>query len=116
MRSIADTIRVTRLTRRLKTAGGGRTAPLLRAVYFVISLLILSFPVLAQEQGGGEADVKLPNLNSATFLGGISGGNLLMIGLVVSALGLVFGLMIYVRLRTMPVHSSMLEVSELIYE
>lgn len=37
-------------------------------------------------------------------------------GLVVSALGLVFGLVIYQRLRKMPVHTSMLEVSELIYE
>ncbi len=37
-------------------------------------------------------------------------------GLVVSALGLIFGLIIFTRLRNMPVHSSMLEVSELIYE
>ena len=39
-----------------------------------------------------------------------------MWGLLVSALGLVFGLMIFIRLKNMPVHSSMLEVSELIYE
>jgi len=71
---------------------------------------------MAQENGGGEANLKLPDLNSATFLGGINGGTLLMGGLVVSALGLVFGLIIFVRLRNMPVHSSMLEVSELIYE
>jgi K(+)-stimulated pyrophosphate-energized sodium pump len=116
MPSIVDTTRVTRLTGRRKTAGGGRTAPLLRAILFVLSLLILPLPVFAQEQGGGEADVKLPDLNSATFLGNITGHNLLMIGLLVSALGLVFGLIIYVRLRKMPVHSSMLEVSELIYE
>jgi K(+)-stimulated pyrophosphate-energized sodium pump len=37
-------------------------------------------------------------------------------GLAVSALGLVFGLVIYQRLRKMPVHTSMLEVSEPIYE
>ena len=37
-------------------------------------------------------------------------------GLVVSALGLIFGLIIFVRLRNMPVHDSMREVSELIYE
>ena len=35
---------------------------------------------------------------------------------MVSALGLVFGLMIFVRLRNMPVHAAMREVSELIYE
>ena len=39
-----------------------------------------------------------------------------MAGLVVSALGLVFGLVIFMRLKNMPVHASMLEVSELIYE
>jgi K(+)-stimulated pyrophosphate-energized sodium pump len=37
-------------------------------------------------------------------------------GLVVSALGLIFGLIIFTRLRNMPVHDSMREVSELIYE
>jgi K(+)-stimulated pyrophosphate-energized sodium pump len=33
-----------------------------------------------------------------------------------SVLGLVFGLMMYTHLRNLPVHSSMLEISELIYE
>src|SRR5208282_6647372 len=37
-------------------------------------------------------------------------------GLVVSFLGLVFGLTMFVKLRNLPVHSSMREVSELIYE
>jgi len=116
MISIVDTIRVGRLTGRRKAAASGRTAPLLRMVLIFLSLLALSLPLMAQEQGGGEADLNLPSLNTATFLGGIAGGTLLMGGLVVSALGLVFGLMIYVRLRNMPVHSSMREVSELIYE
>ena len=65
---------------------------------------------------GGEANLILPDLSSATFLGGIGGRTLLMGGLVVSALGFVFGLVIFVRLRNMPVHSAMREVSELIYE
>jgi K(+)-stimulated pyrophosphate-energized sodium pump len=39
-----------------------------------------------------------------------------MIGLLVSALGMVFGLIIYTQLRKLPVHRSMLEISELIYE
>ncbi|SPF41242.1 K(+)-insensitive pyrophosphate-energized proton pump [Candidatus Sulfopaludibacter sp. SbA4] len=116
MISIVDTIRVGRLTSRRKAAASGRTAPLLRMVLIFLSLLALSLPLMAQEQGGGEADLNLPSLNTATFLGGIPGGTLLMGGLVVSALGLIFGLMIYVRLRNMPVHSSMREVSELIYE
>jgi K(+)-stimulated pyrophosphate-energized sodium pump len=48
--------------------------------------------------------------------GGISGSSLLMGGMVVSFLGFIFGLIIFVRLRNMPVHDSMREVSELIYE
>src|SRR3989442_4557780 len=65
---------------------------------------------------GGEINLILPDLGQATFLGGISGSSLLMSGLVVAALGLVFGLIIYQKLRNMPVHSSMKEISELIYE
>src|SRR5207344_1505572 len=72
-------------------------------------------PAMAQE-ASGEANLKLPDLGSATFLNGIDGHTLLLGGLLVSALGLVFGLIIFVRLRNMPVHSAMREVSELIYE
>jgi K(+)-stimulated pyrophosphate-energized sodium pump len=73
-------------------------------------------PLCAQERPRGEADLVLPDLGIASFLGGISGSTLLMGGLVVSALGLIFGLFIFMRLRDMPVHASMREVSELIYE
>src|SRR5690348_2772102 len=102
--------------KRLTGRGNAATAPATWLVRVLLSLLVLALPAMAQQEGGGEANLKLPDLNSATFLGGISGGNLLMGGLVVSALGLVFGLIIFTRLRKMPVHASMLEVSELIYE
>ena len=65
---------------------------------------------------GGEANLVLPDLSQVTFLGGIDGHTLLLSGLVVSALGLLFGLVIYRQLQAMPVHASMREVSELIYE
>ena len=39
-----------------------------------------------------------------------------MLGLIISAAGLVFGFVIYGRMKNLPVHKSMLEVSELIYE
>jgi K(+)-stimulated pyrophosphate-energized sodium pump len=71
---------------------------------------------MAQETGAGEANLKLPSLSTVSFLGGISGSSLLMGGMVVSFLGFIFGLIIFVRLRNMPVHGSMREVSELIYE
>ncbi|MDR3698306.1 MAG: sodium-translocating pyrophosphatase [Candidatus Sulfopaludibacter sp.] len=98
------------------TNGVARPTSILRILLAFLILAALCCPLMAQENAGGEANLKLPDLNSASFLGGINGGTLLMGGLVVSALGLVFGLIIFVRLRNMPVHSSMLEVSELIYE
>src|SRR5712691_9653474 len=73
-----------------------------------------SMPLLAQ---GGEAELKVPDLHQAIFLGGsVSGPALLMVGLGISALGFVFGLAMYTHLRNLPVHESMLEISELIYE
>jgi K(+)-stimulated pyrophosphate-energized sodium pump len=68
-----------------------------------------------QKRSGGEASLILPDLNSVEFLG-VGGKNLLYGGLVVSALGLAFGLMIYTQLKNLPVHKSMRDVSELIYE
>ena len=60
--------------------------PLLRLMLSLLVLIALGAPLMAQEQGGGEASLNLPNLDSATFLGGIGGRSLLMGGLVVSAL------------------------------
>ena len=92
------------------------SSSLLRIFFAMAALAACAVPVMAQEQGGGEANLHLPDLRVATFLGGINGHNLLPGGLLVSALGLVFGLVIFVRLRNMPVHACMREVSELIYE
>jgi K(+)-stimulated pyrophosphate-energized sodium pump len=64
---------------------------------------------------GGEANLVLPDLSSVTFMG-IDGHTLLLIGLLVCAAGLAFGVMIFTQLKKMPVHRTMLEVSELIYE
>ncbi|MEN6536012.1 MAG: sodium/proton-translocating pyrophosphatase, partial [Bryobacteraceae bacterium] len=89
----------------------------LRAFLVLFSILILTAPLMAQaEHHGGEANLVLPDLDQATFLGGFGGRTLLMIGLAVCALGFIFGLTIYARLKNMAVHKSMLEVSELIYE
>ncbi|CAN5679329.1 sodium-translocating pyrophosphatase [soil metagenome] len=69
----------------------------------------------AARHGGGEANLVLPDLASVSFQG-IDGRTLLMGGLFVSMVGLVFGLVIYRQLKNLPVHRSMLEISELIYE
>ena len=100
-----------------RCAANARTRSVLRVLMTIVALVALGAPLMAQE-AGGEANLKLPRLDlpGVTFLGGISGTNLLLGGLVVSALGLIFGLLIFTRLRNMPVHDSMREVSELIYE
>jgi K(+)-stimulated pyrophosphate-energized sodium pump len=64
---------------------------------------------------GGEANLVLPDLGSVDF-NGINGRTLLTAGLGVCVLGLAFGMVIFVRLRNLPVHRSMHEISELIYE
>jgi K(+)-stimulated pyrophosphate-energized sodium pump len=64
---------------------------------------------------GGEANLVVPDLSVVEF-GGINGRSLLMGGLVVCALGLLFGLTTFTGLKNLPVHPSMREVSELIYE
>jgi Inorganic pyrophosphatase len=69
----------------------------------------------AAQTAGGEANLVVPDLSSVTFLG-VKGSSLLLWGLLFCALGLLFGLTIYTRLRNMPVHESMRKVSELIYE
>src|SRR5258705_2362139 len=69
----------------------------------------------AEHRPGGEANLIIPDLSSVQFFG-MSGHSLLMLGLIVCGLGLLFGLVIYTRLKAMPVHESMREISELIYE
>jgi K(+)-stimulated pyrophosphate-energized sodium pump len=69
-----------------------------------------------EHRPGGEANLVLPDLERVEFLGGTNGRTLLMAGLVVCALGLLFGLLIYMNLKKLPVHRSMREISELIYE
>ncbi|HVR43681.1 MAG TPA: sodium-translocating pyrophosphatase [Thermoanaerobaculia bacterium] len=62
-----------------------------------------------------EADLVLPDLASVDFLG-LTGHDLLLGGIGVCVLGLLFGVVMYRRLERLPVHESMREVSELIYE
>src|SRR5438094_8905074 len=63
-----------------------------------------------------EANLILPDLRQVTFVHGITGHKLLVFGLFVCVGGGIFGLVMYTRLKNLPVHRSMLEISELIYE
>jgi len=105
------------LLRSLSAIRMGATAFLKRQAKFAAVLLGLLLPAIAnaQEQASGEASLKLPDLSSVSFLG-LNGHALLSIGLLFCVGGLLFGLAIYVQLKNLPVHRSMREISELIYE
>jgi K(+)-stimulated pyrophosphate-energized sodium pump len=87
-----------------------------RGVAVLAFTLFTSLAAMAAPHGG-EAALKLPDLSSVSFFNGaIDGHKLLLIGILFSVLGLIFGLSIYIHLKNLPVHRAMREISELIYE
>src|SRR5579862_329850 len=66
-------------------------------------------------EGGGEANLVVPDLSTVDFRG-VNARTLLLTGLLVCVLGLLFGLAVFTQMKNLPVHPSMREVSELIYE
>ncbi len=107
--------------------GSGRITAKLRLivpVFFLLGALVLPAAfaqtpepaqVATNHEGGGEASLVLPNLGQVDYHG-INARTLLMVGLAVCILGLLFGLVIFVQLKNLPVHRAMREISELIYE
>src|SRR6202046_1512296 len=90
----------------------------LKSAAAAMAMLLGAVAVQAQAPGeppGGEANLKLPDLSQVNFLG-IDGHKLLLFGILFCIFGLVFGLVIYTRLKNLPVHRAMREISELIYE
>ena len=82
--------------------------------------LFLNATTASLSEGGhkSEFDLAMPNLadSAISFLGGYTGHDLLMGGILICLLGIVFGLVAFSQLKNLPVHSAMREVSELIYE
>jgi K(+)-stimulated pyrophosphate-energized sodium pump len=81
----------------------------------VLGLMALFAILTAMPASASEAELVLPDLGSVSFFG-VSGHNLLLGGLVVCVLGMLFGLVMYTQLKNMPVHRSMRDISELIFE
>jgi K(+)-stimulated pyrophosphate-energized sodium pump len=65
-----------------------------------------------------EADIKIPPLNTVQFsgLGGISGAMLMYIGLAICVVAMFFGVFQYSQTKALPVHKSMANVSNTIWE
>ncbi len=89
-------------------------AALRRGVPAALAALALGL-LGAAPAAASEAELVLPDFGAVSFLG-VSGYNLLLSGLAVCVLGMLFGLVIYVQLKNLPVHRGMREVSELIFE
>lgn len=87
-----------------------RIAPKLASMAVLLFTLLLASGALASE-----AELKIPDLSTVSFLG-MTGHGLLVWGLLICFLGMVFGFVQYTQIRSLPVHSSMREISELIWE
>ena len=96
-------------------ASVGRRFAKTSATLATLLLLTAGYALAQPAEEGGEAALKLPDLSSVSFLG-VNGHRLLMIGLLFCVFGYGFGMAIYMRLKNLPVHRAMREISELIYE
>src|SRR5438034_10950835 len=82
----------------------------LAAFAFVAAATVTTF--------ASEADINIPELKTVKFdgLGGISGLTLMYLGILICAIGAVFGLLQYRQTKALPVHESMGRVSNTIWE
>src|SRR5438093_1554920 len=113
--SMSDSTRISPSHARRALIGLFTIVAVLVAVLVAIAPALAQTPAPASSHSGGEASLKIPDLGGIAF-SGVAGRTLLMLGLGVCVLGLVFGLVIFSQLKNMPVHASMREISELIYE
>src|SRR6266542_5522819 len=82
------------------------------------SVFTLAMFGLAFTASASEADIHIPDLTQVRFagLGGVSGEMLMYLGIVICAIGAVFGLVQYKQTKALPVHKSMADVSNTIWE
>jgi len=89
-----------------------------KAVFLTFSAFILNFVFNPLAAYASEADLPIPELSVSFNIFGsdVSGHSILLFGLVISGLGMLFGLIEFFRIKALPAHRSMLDVSSLIYE
>ncbi len=92
-------------------------APLVTALFVLLMAPLHGLAQNTPPGGGGESSLVLPNFNQDVIANtGMTGQTLLTFGLIICVFGLLFGLLTYKQLRDLPVHQSMRDVSELIWE
>ncbi len=84
--------------------------------YWVV--IVLALMGLATGAWASEANIMIPDLKAITFdgLGGFGGVHLLYLGLGVCIIGAIFGLVQYKQTKALPVHTTMSNVSNIIWE
>jgi len=99
-----------------ETAPGGFMNRVLAASSSIlVGLVVLAVSLRASAAWASEAELKIPDLSTVSFVG-MGGHNLLLLGLIVCFGGMAFGLVQFMQIRNLPVHKAMREISELIYE
>ena len=88
-----------------------------RSVFSLLLTVVVMLLLMAPMAFAGEADIKIPDLTTVSFMGGVLGGlTILNWGLVICVIGLGFGLMQYFQTKNMPAPKAMLDVSATIWE
>src|SRR5882672_6018412 len=86
--------------------------------YWAWSVLLLITLFASTGAYASEADIHIPDLTQVKFsgLGGVSGVTLMYWGIVICSLGAIFGVVQYKQTKALPVHPSMGNVSNTIWE
>ncbi len=79
------------------------------------TLLIFAVTLFPSISLAGEADLVIPDLSSVNFFN-VDGYTLLFWGMAICIFGFIFGFAQFSAIRKLPVHKSMHDISELIYE
>src|SRR5437763_1800685 len=89
---------------------------MVKTKWLVWNLIMLASGALSAS--ASEADINIPDLTKVKFdgLGGMSGSSLMYLGIVICAIGAIFGLVQYMQTKALPVHESMGNVSHTIWE
>ena len=80
-----------------------------KSIFFNLSVIALLSLLFASPLFASEAELAIPKLTDAQ-------NSLLMWGLLICILGMVFGLFMYTKVKKLPAHKSMLDVSEIIFQ
>jgi K(+)-stimulated pyrophosphate-energized sodium pump len=78
-------------------------------------LVLFAVTCCSPASWAGEADLRVPDLSAVPLFFNLNGRSALLLGFLVCIFGAFFGVVQYGRIKKMPVHKSMKDISELIY-